>query len=149
MPSAPMARAANAARVGDSNFSAAGLPMMRRCLCWIFLFVSAAANSAQKWTVLTSDGDWSHASTYVFLSVTFVIACEPNRRCEAGTGLYVGGKPRGSRRAFSGTITMTAFGAGALYLRADDGNGKVQLAYYEQDSRLVPVYPPVWKADFP
>lgn len=120
--------------------------MKRRCLCWLLLVASAAANSAPKWMIVTSDDEWSRANTYVYMSATFVIACEPGRRCEAGTGLFLGGKPRGSRRAFTGTIRMTAFGAGSLYVRADDGHGKVQVAFYEQDSRLVPLYPPVWEA---
>lgn len=120
--------------------------MKSHYLCWLFLFASAAANSAPKWMTVTSDNDWSRANTYVYMSVTFVIACEPGRRCEAGTGLFLGGKPRGSRRAFTGTIRMTAFGAGSLYVRAGDGQGKVQVAFYEQNSRLVPLYPPVWEA---
>lgn len=110
----------------------------------MLLLLPLAAHAQSKWMVVTSSGQWKKANTYVYLSVRLVIECETGRKCEAGTGLSLKGKPRGSRRTFVGRTEMTAYGIGALQVRPADGKGPVKVAFFERNAGGVPIYPPIW-----
>lgn len=64
--------------------------------------------------------DWTWFSDHVALTVEYVIVGQPGRRYEVGTGLKIGGRPRGWRSQHSGNVKITAWGAGALHIRRDD-----------------------------
>lgn len=112
----------------------------------MLLLLPFAAQAQNKWMIVRSNGQWKKANTYVYLSVLLVIECEAGRKCEAGTGVSLKGKPRGSRRTFEGRTEMTVYGFGTLQVRPADGKGPVKVAFLERDAAAVPVYPPLWKS---
>lgn len=120
--------------------------MSHRDWLWLILLLPLTTFAQSKWVIVTSDGEWKKANTYVYLSIRLVIECETGRKCEAGTGVFLNGNPRGSRRVFEGRIEMTAYGIGTLQVRAADGKGPVKVAFLERDGELAPLYPPIWES---
>ena len=67
--------------------------------------------------------DWVWFSDHVALWVSYVTEAAPNRKYAVGTGVSIGGKPRGQVREVSGKVETTAYGAGALHVRFVDNLG--------------------------
>lgn len=88
----------------------------------------------------TIEGEsWQRVETYVFLKATYLVACPENRRCQVGMGVMIGGKPLGEKLHFSGERKITVLGAGALYVRVDDGQGPCKIGFVLLDPTLIKV----------
>jgi hypothetical protein len=64
--------------------------------------------------------DWTWFSNHVVGSIDYLIVGPKDRSFRAGTGVFFRGKPWGSTSDGSGTVRMTAWGAGALHIRQQD-----------------------------
>jgi len=89
------------------------------------LFASPSPLLAQEWVQHTVGTNWTRIERYVFKWGEYDVVCQPDRRCELGSGIYFRGKPRGSRRTFSGKTKIKVFGVGELRVRAKDDKGTV------------------------
>ncbi|MCE2660456.1 MAG: hypothetical protein LW854_19800 [Rubrivivax sp.] len=89
-------------------------------------------------TYKTIDGPkWQWVETYVFAKATYIIACQPDRRCQVGMGVSLLGQPRGEKLRFSEEREITVLGAGALHFRVDDGRGPCRVGFVLKDRFLV------------
>lgn len=87
-------------------------------------------------------GGWSWLEDYAFLSATYVIGCPRDRRCRVGTGIFVGGSPRGTEKDFTGDVEVDVYGLGALHVRVMDGEKPARIGFYRKTQGLFPIYPP-------
>ncbi len=101
-------------------------------LCLVFcvplLMLSAVAVSASDWVRKKTDADWTWFEDYAFVWATYMVACEPERNCEVGMGIFAFGAPRGEKLSFSGEREILVIGIGALHIRPSDGKGPVKAA---------------------
>lgn len=65
--------------------------------------------------------EWQRLSIHVLGSIEYVSVGPPDKPYELGTGLFLFGRPRGDRKNAVGTEKITAYGAGALFVRSKDG----------------------------
>ncbi|WP_027545179.1 hypothetical protein [Bradyrhizobium sp. WSM2254] len=96
------------------------------------MLVRLAATAALALSVLTSqaqgadyicktvDENWTWFSDHVVGSIDYLIVGPKDRTFRAGTGVFFRGRPWGSTSDGSGTVRMTAYGAGALHIRQQD-----------------------------
>lgn len=63
---------------------------------------------------------WTWFGDHIAISVDYVSVGASSRRYEVGTGISVGGSPRGRREVYSGTAEFTAYGIGAVHIRQSD-----------------------------
>lgn len=76
---------------------------------------------------------------YVFVYANYVLACETGRRRQVGMGIFALDEPRGENIRFTSQNEILAVGVGAIYIRADDGNGPVKAAFIRKQSGLIPI----------
>lgn len=99
-------------------------PRTRR---WCFAALAAVALSAgsaeaENERCETVDREWIWFSDHAAFWISYVVEAAPGRRYKVGTGLSIGGKPRGGVREASGRVEVIAYGVGALHVRfVDDG----------------------------
>ena len=96
---------------------------VRHFIVFVLLAGLPAATLSQEQRCRTVDSDWIWFSDHVVVSVTYVTQGPQGRRYEIGTGISIGGKPRGSIEEAEGRSEVTAYGIGALHLRFVDGLG--------------------------
>jgi hypothetical protein len=65
--------------------------------------------------------DWVWFTDYAYLHSEWTLNAQAGCELEVGVGMKVRGKPRGAIRRFSGHITLTAWGIGAVHVRAMSG----------------------------
>lgn len=75
----------------------------------------------------TGDG-WTWFEEYVFLWAKYRVACEDQRQCQVGMGIFAFGEPRGEKISFSGEREIITIGIGSLHIRPADGKGPVKAA---------------------
>lgn len=94
---------------------------------------------ADSWNRRVATSEWTWFEDYVYMSATYLVACEPGRLCQIGMGLFAFGEPRGEKIRFSEQLEITVIGFGALHIRAADGGGPVKAAVIQKDARLIPI----------
>lgn len=123
-----ISRQAASPTAGPARLSA---PQRRRGVAFaVFAFLLSVAStaSAQDWVRKVAGPDWQWYEDYAVLTGTYVVACEPQRSCEVGTGWMVSGKPRGGVTRFEGQREISVFISGSIHMRAADGKGPVKAA---------------------
>jgi hypothetical protein len=104
----------------------------------LFLVVTEMANGGG-WNRKTTKIGWTWFDDYVFAWATFKVACEPDRRCEVGMGMFAFGRPLGQRVSFAGEREILVVGMGAIHIRPDDGKGPVKAAVALDEAGLLKV----------
>ncbi|MEH0667018.1 hypothetical protein H4F18_16530 [Vibrio scophthalmi] len=64
---------------------------------------------------------WVKFSNHIVTSIDYAIAMPKGKTVEVGTGVKLFGEPRGSIYSSSKPFEITAYGAGALYVRSING----------------------------
>jgi len=99
----------------------------------------AQASGDSNWQYKTANEKWTWMEDYLFVYANYVVACETGRRCQVGMGIFAFDEPRGEKIRFTGQIEILTVGVGAIYIRADDGNGPVKAAFVRKQSGLIPI----------
>jgi hypothetical protein len=95
--------------------------VLRAITAAVCLAISNSNASSAAYLCKTVGKDWRWFSDHVVGSMTYLIVGVPSRAFEAGTGIFFRGEPWGSKENGSGTLRITAYGAGALHIRQHDG----------------------------
>jgi hypothetical protein len=119
---------------------------MTRIVSLLAIVVAIAGNvlASSDWTRKRVGEDWTWCESYVYAYATYTVACEPNRQCQVGMGLFLFGEPRGEKIRFSGRREITVIGAGSLHVRAADGKGPVKVAFSQKSAELISTGPIEW-----
>ena len=91
------------------------------------------------WNRKTTKVEWTWFDDYLFAWAKYKVACEPDRRCEVGVGIFAFGGPLGQRVSFSGEKDILVVGMGAIHIRPDDGKGPVKAAVALNEAGLIKV----------
>lgn len=91
-----------------------------------------------RWTRVDSS-KWHWLEDYVMAQAKYVILCPPNRVCEYGSGVFMGGAPRGDRNKWCGGRLITCYGAGAVHVRTADGNEPCLVGISQRGFTVIPV----------
>ena len=91
----------------------------------LLLTISCTA-LAQDWVRKVAGPDWQWFEDYAVLTGTYVVACEPQRVCEVGTGWMVNGSPWGGVTRFEGQSELSVYVSGSIHIRPADGKGPVK-----------------------
>jgi hypothetical protein len=105
---------------------------------------SAVAIASSNWVPKTARPDWTWCEDYAFAYSTYVVACEPERECQVGMGIFVFGEPRGEKISFFGQREITVIGIGSLHMRSTDGKGSVKVAFIQRTVALIKTPPIQW-----
>lgn len=92
------------------------------------LLTIPCAALAQDWVRKVAGPDWQWYEDYAVLTGTYVVACEPQRVCEVGTGWMVNGSPWGGVTRFEGQKEISVYVSGSIHVRPADGKGPVKAA---------------------
>lgn len=101
--------------------------------------VIASVVLAAGWIRKTTRNDWTWYEDYAFAWATYRVACEPNRRCQVGMGIFAFGAPRGEKISYSGELDILVVGFGSLHIRPADGQGPVKAAIAPKVSGLISI----------
>ena len=116
------------------------LPILLCLFLCVSLLVSGAVTASDSdWVRKTTDADWTWFEDYAFVWATYMVACEPERTCEVGMGVFAFGAPRGEKLSFSGEKEILVIGIGALHIRPSDGKGPVKAAIAPKKAGLFKV----------
>jgi hypothetical protein len=96
------------------------------------------------WVKKEASSDWTWCEDYVYATATYVVACEPSRECEVGTGVFAFGGPLGGKTRFSGQREIWVLGIGSIHMRAADGKGSVKVALMQKGSTPISTPPISW-----
>lgn len=111
----------------------------------ILAITASTSYAGDRWVLKTASDRWTWLEDYAYFSATYQLVCEPDRECEFGSGMKIGGKPRGTKSKFMGERRISVYGLGAIHVRAADGRGdvKVQMRQSESENftRTVPWNP--------
>ncbi len=91
------------------------------------------------WVRKMTGNDWTWYEDYAFAWATYVVACEPDRKCQVGMGVFAFGAPRGEKVSYSGEQEVLVVGFGSLHIRPADGQGPVRAAIAPKESGLISV----------
>lgn len=117
---------------------------IRACLIAIVTLLFAAQLIAANWVKKPVDSGWIWFEDYAYTSATYLVACEPERECQVGMGIFVFGEPRGEKIRFTGEQEITVIGLGSLHIRVADGKGQAQAAILQKDSNVITTPPIFW-----
>jgi hypothetical protein len=84
---------------------------------------------------------WQWFGDHAALTIEYQITGAPGRRWEAGTGPSLFGEPLGSESTHEGYFMITAYGVGALHIRADDDDDPFMVCVTGDITRLIPICP--------
>jgi hypothetical protein len=101
--------------------------------------VSFAGATATTWVKKSTSEDWTWFEDYVYAWAKYAVACEPDRRCQVGMGVYAFGEPLGEKMRFNGQIEVLVIGIGSLHIRPADGKGPVKAAIAQKGAGLIEV----------
>lgn len=99
---------------------------------------------AAGWVHKVASDKWTWCEDYVYAYATYIVACEPNRDCQVGMGVFAFGQPLGEKIGFSGQKEITVVGVGSLHVRATDGKGPVKVAFIQRNAALIKTPPISW-----
>ena len=100
----------------------------------VALILATATNHcfAADYLCKTVGKDWTWFSDHVVGSISYLVVAAPNRTFEAGTGVFFRNRPWGTKASGSGTLKMTAYGAGALHIRQHDAGDPFKICATSQ-----------------
>ena len=110
----------------------------------ILLFLLTVPLPAAEWVKKEVKDSWTWVEDYVVTTATYVVACEPGRECEVGTGVYAFGKPRGQKIRLRGEGEISVLGLGEVYIRSADGKGTAKAAHRLKTASAVRLPPISW-----
>jgi len=96
---------------------------------FIFTTATVVGFASSKPAPKTIGNDWTWFEDYAFAYATYTVACEPNRRCQVGTGVFGFGAPRGEKIRFTDELEITVIGFGAIHMRVVDGKGQAKASF--------------------
>lgn len=96
------------------------------------------------WVRKEVSSNWTWCEEYVYTTAVYVVACEPSRECEIGTGVFAFGGPLGDKAKFSGQREIRVLGIGSIHMRATDGKGNAKVALMQKDATLISTPPISW-----
>lgn len=96
------------------------------------------------WVRKEVSSNWTWCEEYVYATATYLVACEPSRECEIGTGVFAFGGPLGEKTKFSGQREIWVLGIGSIHMRAADGKGNAKIALMQKDATLISTPPISW-----
>ena len=102
----------------------------------VFLLSSSSAEPPHQKSVGT---EWVWFTDYAFFRSEWTVNAEDGCELEVGSGVKIQGKPRGSVRRFSKHIVLTAWGVGAIHVRAVAGIAPCEVRVDMGDFDLLPV----------
>lgn len=100
--------------------------------------------AANPWVTKVVSEDWTWCEDYIYSYATYVVACEDNRECQIGMGVFALGRPLGEKIRFAGNREITVIGIGALHMRAIDGKGPVKVAFAQTKAEPIKTTPIPW-----
>lgn len=111
------------------------------------LLMSFAPSNArsENWVVKQAEPTWTWFEDYYYLSANYFVACEPQRQCEVGTGVFSFGEPRGTVKTITGQEEITVIGIGSIHIRSGDGNGPVKAGIVQRSAE---VFTKTWPSMF-
>lgn len=112
--------------------------VMTAVIAWA-LTLGAASALASDWVRKMTGADWTWFEDYAVTWATYMVACEPDRTCQVGMGVFALGVPRGEKISFSGETEILVIGIGALHIRPSDGKGPVRAAIAPKESGLIKI----------
>jgi hypothetical protein len=84
--------------------------------------------------------DWTFLSDYVFTAATWTLNAEEGCNVEVGTGVFVAGRPRGTRKVISRRGTFFTLGFGSIHARTlPPGQATCSVRLDQGDVGLVPI----------
>lgn len=101
--------------------------------------VSLAGASTPTWVKKTTSEDWTWFEDYFYAWATYIVACEPERICQVGMGIFSFDEPRGEKLRFAGEKEILVVGAGSLHIRPADGKGPVKAAIAPKEAGLIKI----------
>ncbi len=104
-----------------------------------FSLMAGIAGASVTWVKKTTTEDWTWFEDYVYAWATYVVACEPERTCQIGMGIFSFGEPRGEKIRFTGETEILVVGIGSLHIRPADGRGPVKAAIAQKDAGLIKI----------
>lgn len=110
----------------------------------VFLSFFTVAVAEGPWVTKAVGADWTWCEDYVYAYATYVVACEPNRECQVGMGVFAFGGPLGEKIRFTGQREITVVGFGALHMRMVDGVGPGKIAFAQKNAELIKTTPIPW-----
>jgi len=90
------------------------------------------------WKEITPGG-WRLLEDYALAKANYTVGCPRDRRCRIGSGVFMFDKPRGENFEFTGDVTITVIGFGALYVQVA-GDAPARIGFYRSGTMLVPIY---------
>ncbi|HHZ6826813.1 MULTISPECIES: hypothetical protein [Klebsiella] len=105
----------------------------------ISMIVSTASASETMWVKKTTDTDWTWFEDYYYPWASYIVACEPERTCQVGMGIYSFGAPRGEKIRFNGQTEILVIGVGSIHIRPADGQGPVKAAIAQKKAGLATI----------
>jgi|CXWL01.1.fsa_nt_gi hypothetical protein len=100
---------------------------------------------SENWVVKQAEPTWTWFEDYYYLSANYFVACEPQRQCEVGTGIFSFGKPRGTVKMVTGQEEITVIGIGSIHIRSGDGKGPVRAGIVQRSAE---VFTKTWPSMF-
>ena len=84
---------------------------------------------------------WKWFTDYAYASAEWTLNAPADRELEVGMGIKAFGKPRGERRRFTGHVSFTTIGIGAIHVRVVDTHGPCLVQLDQGDVGAIPIYP--------
>ena len=106
---------------------------------------SPSSARGENWVVKQAEPTWTWFEDYYYLSANYFVACEPERQCEVGTGIFSFGKPRGTITMVDGQEEITVLGIGSIHIRSGDGKGSVRAGIVQRSAE---VFTKTWPSMF-
>lgn len=83
--------------------------------------------------------DWVWFSDHAALSIDYAVVGPTGRMYEIGTGVSFRGKPLGTKSKHEGAYVVTAYGIGAIHVRAADGGAPFTVCVSADKMELIPL----------
>ena len=108
-------------------------------------FFTPSNARGENWVVKQAEPTWTWFEDYYYLSANYFVACEPQRQCEVGTGVFSFGEPRGTVKMVTGQEEITVIGIGSIHIRSGDGKGPVRAGIVQRNAQ---VFTKTWPSMF-
>jgi hypothetical protein len=99
----------------------------------------------ENWVVKQAEPIWTWFEDYYYFSANYFVACEPQRQCEVGTGIFAFGEPRGTIKMVTGLEEITVIGIGSIHIRSADEKGPVKAGIAQRSAE---VFTKTWPSMF-
>lgn len=100
-----------------TNRCAVGVSALAALLVPLAIPLFAASTRAD---VQVRDG-WTFITDYALVRGSWTVTVPSGRKVEVGTGIFIAGSPRGSKRVITDRTIVTTYGVGSIHARTVDG----------------------------